>query len=433
MNLDIFADVYDYLVNFTLGRALRVFWLFFLFDFPRYIVVDVVLVFFEMYRRMRPAKKNERFEFELQKRPPLVSVIVPVLNEQRTIEWTIRSLMEQTYRNLEIIVVDDGSTDRTEEICRRQHGNGGIHYYRLNRRAGKSAALNYGLRFAKGSYIVFVDSDTTFDRDAVINLVREFADPKVGAVVGNLAARNRRRNLLTRLQDIEYLFSISIGRIARDRLRILPVVSGAFGAFRKELIDHRALGGHEPGPGNDSDLTIRIRKLGRRIAFAPRARCLTNVPESFPALIRQRLRWDRNLVKNRLRKHRDVFDPRSKNFRLIDVLCFVDTVFFHMVLAVMTIIYIVDLAINFPQMVPFLLLINFVLYFSAEAIELAAGAYLLREPRYLRQILYLPLFNPYKILLKYFRVIGYAQELFFRVSLKDHFAPLKVRERMIRW
>ena len=194
-----------------------------------------------------------------------------------------------------------------------------------------------------------------------------------------------------------------------------------------------SIGGHEPGPGNDSDISIRIKKLGYKIAFAPDALCLTNVPESMYKLIRQRWRWDRNLIKNRLRKHKDIYNPFSENFRLREVVSFVDSLFFHVVLSFMTVFYLIDMSINYPHLLPFILILNYILYFSSELIEFATAVILSKRWGDLVHIIYLPLFNPYKIFLKFFRIVGYIQELFFNYSYRDAFSPLKVRQRMIRW
>ncbi len=428
-----FASVLDYLTSVPWEKALRIFWLFIFFDFPRYVLSDIYIFIYEISGRGTLKKGEELFLFKMRKNPPLVSVIVPALNEQDTIEWTIRSLKEQTYKNLQIIIIDDGSTDKTPEICSRLKKQEGVIYLRFKERSGKSAALNYGLKFVTGEYVVFVDSDTTFDRDAIFNLIKVFSDPKVGAVSGDLRARNCKKNLVTTLQHIEYLFTISIGRRIRARFGILPIVSGAFGGFRRKLVSMESIGGHEPGPGNDSDISIRIKKLGYKIAFAPDAVCLTNVPESMYKLIKQRWRWDRNLIKNRLRKHKDVYNPFSENFRLREVVSFVDSLFFHVVLSFMTVFYLIDMSINYPHLLPFILILNYILYFSSELIEFATAVILSKRWGDLVHIIYLPIFNPYKIFLKFFRIVGYIQELFFNYSYRDAFSPLKVRQRMIRW
>lgn len=428
-----FDSVLDYISNLHWRLGLRVFWLFIFLDFPRYVLTDIYIFFYEMCRRLKLNKDEELFIMKLRKTPPLVSVIVPVMNEQETIEWTIRSLKEQTYRNLQIIIIDDGSTDRTPDICSKFKSQKGILYLRFAERAGKSAALNYGLKFATGEYVVFIDSDTTFDRDAIINLIKTFYDPEVGAVSGNLRPRNSRKNLLTSLQHIEYLFTISVGRRIRAHFGILPIVSGAFGGFRRQIISLESIGGHEPGPGNDSDITIRLRKLGYKVSFASDAMCHTNVPETPYSLIKQRWRWDRNLVKNRLRKHKDVYNPFSQNFRLREVVSFVDSLFFHVVLSLVTVFYLIDISVNYPRILPFILLLNYLLYFFSELIELVTAVALSKRWEDLTFVIFMPIFNPYKILLKFFRIIGYAQELFFSYSYLDHFTPYKVRQRMMRW
>ncbi|KAA3661040.1 MAG: glycosyltransferase family 2 protein, partial [Calditrichaeota bacterium] len=305
--------------------------------------------------------------------------------------------------------------------------------YRFHERAGKAAALNHGLKQANGEFIVFVDSDTTFHRDSIFELLQLFADEHVGGASGNLRARNANENLLTILQQIEYIFSISIGRRFRAHLNILPIISGAFGGFRKELITLETIGGHEPGPGNDSDLAIRIRKQGYRIVFIPEAICLTNVPNTLSKLMKQRQRWDRNIIKNRIKKHKNVFNPFQKQFRVRDALSFVDSIFYHVILAAITVFYIFDLVINFPEFLPFILPINYVLYFVAELYELIISAILSRNVKDLWLAIYLPLYNPYKIFLKFVRLIAYTQEFFFNYSKNDPFAPYKVRRRMIEW
>ncbi|MEE9200175.1 MAG: glycosyltransferase [Candidatus Brocadiales bacterium] len=425
-------DVVSYVQAFSWEKTIRVYWFFIIFDFPRYVLTDVYIFIYEMIRLSRPRKKRKAFESKLLKGPPLVSVLVPVLNAGDTIQWTVRSLLEQTYKNIEIIIVDDGSTDNTPLTCRRlERQEERVTYSRFEERAGKSAALNHAIRFAKGEFIVFIDADTTFDRDAIFNVIKNFADPKVGAVAGNLRPRNPKRTLLTRLQQIEYLFTIDVGRRIRANFGILPIVSGAFGGFRRELVEQ--VGGHEPGPGNDSDLTIRIRKLGYKIAFAPDAICLTNVPDKLYGLIKQRMRWDRNLVKTRMLKHRDVFNPFSKNFMIHTTLSFMDTIFFHVVLAFISLIYLIDLSVNYYQIMLFVLVINYLAYFLAEALELIICVVLTKSWSNLGLFLYLPVYNPYKIMLKLFRVIAYFQELLLRSSTRDPFAPYKVRREMIRW
>lgn len=131
-------------------------------------------------------------------------------------------------------------------------------------------------------------------------------------------------NLCTALQAIEYLKSITVGRIITSELGILRVVSGAFGAFRKEIVDQ--VGGWDVGPGMDGDITVKTRKSGFRVRFAKEAVCYTSVPKTWKALARQRTRWSRSLVRFRLRKHKDVYYPDA-NFSVLNMVSFVENVF----------------------------------------------------------------------------------------------------------
>lgn len=432
--MEVVVDTWNFLLSMPPATLLRIFWFYLVFDFPRFVLTDLIIFVYELWPRPQ-SHREIAFMRKLTEHPPRVSIIIPALNEQDTIAWTIRSLHEQTYKNLEIIIVDDGSEDRTPTICREMASMfADLKYLRFSERAGKSAVLNYGLKFATGEFVVFVDSDTTFDRDAIFLIISTFADPKVGGVSGNLSVRNGDENLLTTLQKIEYMFTISMGRRVRSLFGTLPIISGAFGAFRRELIGLERLGGHEPGPGNDSDLAIRVRKKGYKIKFQPRAFCLTNAPTEMFRLMKQRSRWDRNMIKNRIRKHKDVFNPFSKGFRFIDVVAFVDSLFFHLVLAVITACYLLDLAWNYPDYVGPIMCVNFFLYFCSELLELVLILILDKNEKEFAKLLpFLPLVNPFKIILKLVRLKAYFQELFLRSSNRDPFAPVKVRQRYIQW
>ena len=125
--------------------------------------------------------------------------------------------------------------------------------------------------------------------------------------------RNYKESLVTTLQAIEYYDTISIGRIISSHLGIYRVISGAFGAFKKEVMDE--IKGWDIGPGLDGDITVKVRKAGYKIKFASEAVCLTNVPNTFRKLIKQRMRWDKSLVRFRMRKHKD--EDRCKTNRIL--------------------------------------------------------------------------------------------------------------------
>jgi cellulose synthase/poly-beta-1,6-N-acetylglucosamine synthase-like glycosyltransferase len=424
--LDFWGESMDWLLGLGPDQFVRVFWAFLFLEIPRYFFTDLYVLFRALHSRdAEPAGE------QLDSHAP-VSVVLPALNEEDTIAYTVRSLLDQHYPNIEIVVVDDGSTDRTPEVCQKLAEQGLIRYFRLTSRQGKSAALNYGVKAARGDIIIFMDTDSTLDRNVIVTLLNYFRDERVGAVSGNLGVRNAHVNILTALQAIEYLVSITVGRWFRASTGILAIVPGAFGAFRRELVER--VGGHEPGPGNDSDLTIRTRKLKKTIAFAPDATCLTNVPERWRSWLKQRMRWDRNVIKNRVRKHRDIYNFYDANFSLSNLLSFVDTVFFGVLLTLIWVVYIIDTIINYPDMYRLILFANLCLHALLKFMQF--GIVLIiseRRREHLSLIPYLPFYVVYRLLLKLVRLTASLQELLFRWSYRDPFAPVKVRGQMVRW
>lgn len=420
--------------SLMLEQFIRIFWYYLIFDFPRYILSDIYVLSFILKDRFREtfSKRQALFDHKLQHEPPLVSVIVSALNEARTIPHTLETILEQSYQNLEIIFVNDGSRDDTAQVM-RHYTSPKIKYFELAVRSGKSAALNYGLRHARGEFIVYIDSDMSFERDAIYKLLRPFANPKVGAVSANVSVLNRNQNMLTSLQFIEYLFSITMGRIFSAKMHILSIVSGALGAFRRSLVDLNTTGGHEPGTGNDADLTIRIQKLGYVVAFVYDSICWTKVPDKMLSLWRQRLRWNNTLVKLRLRKHSDVFNIFSNNFRLINLISFCDIIFFQVITALFTPVYILYVVVYYPHDIFFIFLLNYVLYAAGDVLQLVAVCILVKRASYLVYLPYMLLFSLYIKIHKFIRLYAYWQEFMFLASYQDPFAPPKVRERMTRW
>jgi cellulose synthase/poly-beta-1,6-N-acetylglucosamine synthase-like glycosyltransferase/peptidoglycan/xylan/chitin deacetylase (PgdA/CDA1 family) len=218
---------------------------------------------------------------------PAVSVVVPAYNEAKVIERSVRSLVGSDYPELEVIVVDDGSTDGTGDLV---EGLGLAKVKTIRKpNAGKAAALNAGIAAASHELIVTVDADTVFEPDTVRRVVQPFTDPEVGAVAGNTKVGNRGR-LLGRWQHIEYVMGFNLDRRLYDVLRCMPTVPGAIGCFRRAAL--RAAGGFSSATlAEDTDITIALGRLGWRVMYAEDARAWTEAPGSLAALWRQRYRW----------------------------------------------------------------------------------------------------------------------------------------------
>jgi len=218
---------------------------------------------------------------------PRVSVVVPAYNEELGIAAAVRSLASSDYPDLDIVVVDDGSTDSTFDTVAAL----AIPNVRVIRQAnaGKPAALNTGITAARHDVLVLVDGDTVFEPDAMRALVAPLANPEVGAVSGNTKVGNR-GGLLGRWQHIEYVIGFNLDRRMFDVLRCMPTVPGAIGAFRRETLD--AVGGvSDDTLAEDTDLTMAICRAGWRVVYAPDARAWTEAPASLGQLWRQRYRW----------------------------------------------------------------------------------------------------------------------------------------------
>jgi poly-beta-1,6 N-acetyl-D-glucosamine synthase len=218
-----------------------------------------------------------------------VSVIVPAYNEAVGVEQTLRSLAASDYPDVEIVVVDDGSTDDTVRIVQSLQSD--IPRLRLVQQAnaGKAHALNAGLAATTSELVVLLDGDTLFEPDTIRWLVAPLADPGVGAVSGNTKVGNR-NGLLGRWQHIEYAVGFNLDRRLFDLTNCMQTVPGAIGAFRRAAINH--VGGIPTDTlAEDTDLTIALGVAGWRVAYEGQARAWTEAPSTLAQLWSQRYRW----------------------------------------------------------------------------------------------------------------------------------------------
>jgi peptidoglycan-N-acetylglucosamine deacetylase len=258
-----------------------------------------ILAFIEKLRPDHP---------EIHEPLPGVTVLIPAHNEESVIVQTVTSVLDSDYLDLHIIVVNDGSMDRTEELLDNHFSREPrvriIH--QVNR--GKAAALSVAMSHAATEIVVTIDADTEIEPDAVRKLARHFSDPTVGAVAGNVKVGNRSR-WLTRWQALEYITSQNMEKRAFDLLNCITVVPGALGAWRKKAID--AAGGITADTvAEDADLTIAIRRLGWRVCYDEEAIAWTEAPETPGQLIRQRFRWTFGTLQSFWKHSSTLFRPK---------------------------------------------------------------------------------------------------------------------------
>lgn len=218
---------------------------------------------------------------------PRVSVIVPAYNEEKVIERTIQALIDTKYQDKEIILVDDGSKDKTFDVMNKYKKQAKV-LQKTN--GGKASAINFGLAYSTGEIIVIVDADTIVGHESLMHLVKGFSiDKDVAAVAGNIKVRNR-KNWLTWCQAIEYVAGIQIARRALDVFGAISVVPGALGSFRKSVLEE--IGSyHKDTLVEDFDVTLKILKTKLVISGSTNSTAYTEAPESLKSLYKQRKRW----------------------------------------------------------------------------------------------------------------------------------------------
>jgi len=235
---------------------------------------------------------------------PRVTVLVPAFNEEMVIARTVTSILEGGYEHLEVLVIDDGSTDGTSAVVATMAAADPRVRLLSKPNGGKAEAANAGLAIASGDIVVAVDADTLLAPGAIGFLVTHFSDPRVTAVCGNVEVGNV-HSWITRFQAIEYVTSQNFDRRAFALLNCVSVVPGALGAWRRDAV--LAVGGYSSDTlTEDADLTLTILRAGGRVAYEPRAIGRTEAPESVSALLKQRFRWTYGTYQC-LAKHRGAF------------------------------------------------------------------------------------------------------------------------------
>jgi len=281
----------------------------------RLIIIGVFAVI-DRFRRRR--------NFAAPDYAPRVAVLIPAYNEEKVIVRTIRSVLLSNYKNIRVIVVDDGSRDNTYRVAVDAYpaeiASGRLTVL-TKPNGGKADALNFALAQTGEEIYVGIDADGVIARDAITNLVPHFANPKIGAVAGNAKVGNR-VNLWTRWQALEYVTSQNFERRALDLFDVVMVVPGAIGAWRTAAVI--AGGGyHTNTVAEDADLTMNLLEQGYEVIYEDRALAFTEAPINMNGLMRQRFRWSFGILQA-IFKHRGAFRNRRAMgfFALPNILLF---------------------------------------------------------------------------------------------------------------
>ena len=279
----------------------------------------ILVGLFAVIDRLRRPHKEAQSNFN-----PRVAVLIPSYNEEKVIVRTIRSVLHSDYENLRVIVIDDGSKDRTAEMAREAYVKeiaAGRVTVLEKPNGGKAAALNYALNFVDEPYYVGIDADTVIANDAISKLISHFEDTGIGAVAGNAKVGNR-VNLWTRWQALEYITSQNFERRALDLFHVVTVVPGAIGAWCTEAVK-KAGGYPENTVAEDADLTMSLLEQGLKVVYEDRALAFTEAPINAKGLMRQRFRWSFGTLQA-VWKHRAAFTKNKAMgfFALPNILIF---------------------------------------------------------------------------------------------------------------
>lgn len=268
-------------------------------------------------RRLRILRKEIAQNGKFRPYLPSVSVVIPAWNEEVGVLKTLKSVLANKYSPMEIIVVNDGSTDNSRELIdafiaeQKQHNKHLrlTQYYISN--GGKGRALNHGIKKSKSEIILTIDADSALAPDAVKNLVEHFRDPKVSAVVGQVRVANVRGRLIGLMQQLEYLFGFYFKR-AHCVMGAEYIYGGACAAFRRSTTFEYFGYFDEANKTEDIEMSMRTKYHGMRSIYAEDVICYTEGAASYMGLISQRLRWKKGRFDTFIR-YRRMFFSTHKN------------------------------------------------------------------------------------------------------------------------
>jgi len=292
----------------------------------------VFFTFFLSYTRYEdPSEKIRRKESYKNLRKPLVSCVLAVRNEENIIKECINSFLRSTYKNKEIIIVNDASTDKTKEVLESYNKYPEVRVINLKENVGKKKAIGQGIRVSKGELFVFTDSDSIVAKDAIERIVEIFvSNPSVGGVSGHGRALNSKDNFLTKMQDSWYETQFSIKKALESSYGAVTCVSGPLAVFRREAIynyipawENDTFLGQEFKFATDRQLTgyvLGSKYIGKKlkekykdspfvneinyptrdwkVIYCKSAKVWTVVPNTFKKVVRQHVRWKKSFIRN---------------------------------------------------------------------------------------------------------------------------------------
>lgn len=298
------------------------------FIFISYLILAIVLGFIRMLilfyfvNKQLNRKKIIREYLHANQRSirpylPFVSVIIPIYNEEVVIKRTITSILKCDYPFIEILIIDDGSTDNSSSIIKNNFSKYHNVHYIYKENGGKASALNLGIKKAVGNIIVTIDADTIFTGTTINHLVNPFSDPLVAAVSGNCKVGNV-KNQLTLWQHIEYVTSNNLDKRGFEEIGSITVVPGSNSAWRKSFLIE--VGGFADDTlAEDTDLTFKALEAGYKIIYEDRAISYEETPENIMDFLKQRFRWSYGIIQVIWKHRKTILHSNNKALKYFAV------------------------------------------------------------------------------------------------------------------
>lgn len=272
-----------------------------------YGILVLLHLFFQMFFA---GINNKKIQYKTSKDyfPP-VSVVVPTYNEgYRGLKECLFSIGKQNYPTFNVYLIDDGTETNHSELVykefRRKFPQVQIFHYHSEKNQGKRFAQKWALDRTTSEVVVTIDSDTVLLPNTIYELTRPFYDNKVGAVTGNVRAKNKYKNILTQMIDLRYWMAFNQERGSQSLFGVTMCVSGVLGAYRtsilkriKERYVEQQFLGHKCHFGDDRHLSNLVLNEGYKIYYIPKAKAYTDVPETLWGWLKQQLRWNKSFYR----------------------------------------------------------------------------------------------------------------------------------------
>ena len=408
--------------------------------FPMILIAESPLILLMIIGIFRWHWKNKTTDLP---HTPSISFIITCYGEGDAIRSTIDTLVEQVYPgNIEILAVVDGAVQNQQTY---QAAMKAYHRYKGRndrvvkvipkwQRGGRVSTLNTGLLKASHELVINVDGDTSFDNNMALVMAQQFRDRDVIASGGALRVRNSRANVLTRMQALEYMMSMQGGKTGTTQFGLLNNISGAFGAFRKQVLQRA--GGWDTHTAEDLDLTMRLKQYkGRykktKLAFSPHAIGHTDAPETLRDFVLQRLRWDGDLMFLYVRKHMKGLSPKLLGWPVF-LYTLIYGVLKNVLLPIVVIWYLVYILVSYPApLTAAAAVLIYTVYLSVVAVKFIVYWVLISERKVndIKLSGWLLLYPIYALLSRFVTAFSIFNEIFRRSHEESSMAPWWVLKR----